>query len=467
MKLLLQAEWLRFWRNRVNLVILALTLLLLCASAIWSGLTAAQHRTNVQARTAQWDKALAELRRTAPATTLSGAAGESTAAARNAFEFGRGEAPPALRPALGGLVLSVRQFTMLPHDIRVSVDSRHLDARRSDVLTNPLLDSIGMPDFAVVVALLLPLSIIGLSYGLVQEAREQGVWRAVCAQSEAPWRVLWAGLLLRLLAVLGLALLASLLAFALDPGASAALFGLWMLAVAAYCLIWIALAGVFNLLRVSAAACALGLLAVWLLTSFAVPAGLYRLAQAQEPAPSRLQAVIDIRGIQHQAEVHMEELLENWYSLNPEHRPQSIDTHAWPVSFIPRFLEQDGEMVPLMTGFDHARSRRMEAIEPATWLSPGLALVLAGDRLAGADAAHHARYVEEVDRFEERWRDLLVPAVMSYRGLTGTDVDLLPEFDPEQLRHASGVAGLLACLGSAAGLLVALLFLARVRIALP
>jgi len=100
-------------------------------------------------------------------------------------------------------------------------------------------------------------------------------------------------------------------------------------------------------------------------------------------------------------------------------------------------------------------------------LSPGLALVLAGDRLAGADAAHHARYVEEVDRFEERWRDLLVPAVMSYRGLTGTDVDLLPEFDPEQLRHASGVAGLLACLGSAAGLLAALLFLARVRIALP
>lgn len=465
MKRLLQAEGLRFVRNRINLAILALTLLLLCASAIWSGLTAARHREDVQARMMQWEKALAELHRTAPAETM--AAIESTAAARRAFEFGRGEAPPALRPALGGLVLSVRQFTVLPHDIRVSVDSRHLDGRRSDAITNPLLDSIGMPDFAVVVALLLPLSIIGLGYGLVQETREQGIWRAVCAQSDTPWRVLWAGLLLRLLTVLGVAALASLLAFALDPGAGVLAFSWWMLGVTAYGLVWIALAGLFNVLRISSSACALGLLAVWLFTSFAVPAGLYRFALTQASAPSRLQAVIDIRGIQQEAEVHMDELLQDWYREHPGHRPGSIDTHDWPVSFIPRFLEQDGEIVPLMAEFDEARATRMEGVETLTWLSPGLALVLAADRLAGADAAHHARYVGEVDRLEVRWRELLVPAIMSYRGLSTADVSLLPVFETERLRHASSIAGLLACLGGFSLLLAALLFLTRARLRQP
>ena len=118
-------------------------------------------------------------------------------AARHAFDFARGDPPPVQRPALGGLALSIQHFLALPHDVKVSVESRHTDGRKSDPVTNPLLDSIGLPDFAVVLALLLPLMIIGLNYGMVQEAREQGIWRLVCSQCRQPWRILFCGLLLR------------------------------------------------------------------------------------------------------------------------------------------------------------------------------------------------------------------------------------------------------------------------------
>lgn len=453
MILLLQAEWMRMTRHRTNLVILALTLLLLGASAAWSGWAAAQYRADAAHKHARWMERVAQARQQLQVQVV-GRAEESAAAARAAFDFAREAAPPALRPALGGLALSIRQFGVLPADVRVSVDSRHLDGRRSDALANPLLDSIGMPDFSVVAALLLPLAAIGLCYGLVQEAREQGVWRVVCAQVAAPWRVLVCGLLLRFILLLCAAGLASLPAFALDPGASLIAFGWWSLAVGAYCLVWVALAGVFNLLRLSAAGCALAMLATWLFVSFAAPAALYAYTQSREPAPSRLQAVIELREVQQEAELHMDELLDDWYASHPGHRPQTISTHTWPVSFIPRFLEQDAFIVPLMSEFEHARAQRLTALETLAWASPGLALVMVADRLAGADAAHHARYMDAVDRLEERWRERLVPRIMNYRGLRVADLGALPLLEASSGDDRSDITALVSGLLVLAALLM-------------
>lgn len=458
MTMILQAEWMRFIRNRVNLLIVAGTLLVLGASALWSGYSAAQYREQAAQRQAQWQERAAARERE---WKVSGDETDEIKAARQAFDLARGDPPPAQRPALGGLALSVRHFIALPHEIKVSVESRHTDGRKSDPVTNPLLDSIGLPDFAVVLALLLPLMTIGLAYGMVQEGREQGVWRLVCSQCRQPWRVLFHGLLLRFCAAFAVAGMASLLAFGLDPGATSAAFVWWMLAVALFCAIWTLIAGLFSLVRISSAAAALGMLGLWLLTTFAIPPALQWSARTAAPAASRLDAVVAIRSAQQNAEVRMAELLEEWYRAHPSQHPKTVTSHTWPVSFIPRFLEQDREILPLMDGFDRRRAQQLEAVERASWLAPGLALVLVADRLAGADAAHHARYQEEVNRFEQEWRRFFVPRIMSYRGLSVADLSRVPVYRSTLNEENAIKLPLLLSLFVLAVLLAAVLFAVR------
>jgi ABC-2 type transport system permease protein len=65
-----------------------------------------------------------------------------------------------------------------------------------------------------------------------------------------------------------------------------------------------------------------------------------------------------------------------------------------------------------MYRFDQARKAHFEFIERWSAVSPATAALLTADRLAGVDAPRYAGYIEAVDRFEDRWRALFVPAIM-------------------------------------------------------
>jgi ABC-2 type transport system permease protein len=96
------------------------------------------------------------------------------------------------------------------------------------------------------------------------------------------------------------------------------------------------------------------------------------------------------------------------------------------VSFLPRYLQQDLDIRPLMEDFDHARAQRFVELERWAWLSPNLALAMLADRLAGIDAPRYLHHVQQVNAYEDAWRNFFVPRVMSYRGLTADDFDHLP-----------------------------------------
>lgn len=420
-RLLLGQEARRFLRERANLFILGASLLLLCASATWSGLAADQARVGAARQQAQWSQRLAErimhARSAAPPT--------GAAAARQVFDFARDDPPPTLPPASGALVLAVQQAVA---PVRITIESRYTDGRRSEALDNPLLRNAGTLDFAAVVALLLPLTLIALCYGLVQDARERGIWALVCAQSRAPWRVLAAALGVRLLAALAIAALASALAFGLDRGATVPAFAGWMGAVAMFALVWTLACALANVLRVQAAAAGMALLGLWLLTSFALPPLLQRVAEAHTPMPSRLEAVVQLRAIQQDAEVRMGELLQAWYAQRPALAALAPGPHAWPVSFIPRLLEQDRGMRALMLRYTEANARRALDVEDWSAFAPGLALSLRADRLARQDPASHAHYIAAINRFEDAWRAFLVPRLMAYRALGAQDFASLPAF---------------------------------------
>jgi ABC-2 type transport system permease protein len=188
---------------------------------------------------------------------------------------------------------------------------------------------------------------------------------------------------------------------------------------------------------VSSGAAALGMLGAWLLATFVVPAALADIADSEAPMPSRLTAVAELRAAQQDAEVHMEEHLAAWYAAHPADRPAGRSTHTWPVSFLPRYLAQDREIRPLMAAFDETRARRFVLLERWSWLSPGMALAMTADRLAGIDAPRYARHVKAVNSYEDAWRAYFVPRVMSYRGLTAEHYDKLPMFEPVAIRPES------------------------------
>lgn len=449
MMLLLRAEWLRFRRRRANLAIVLLTLVLLCASAWFAGTGARAHRAYEAARHAAWDTHLAETR----AGLGPGAGQASAAAARAAYEFGRGKAPPALRSAPPGLVLAVQRFRLQPYDVQVSLDSRHLDPRRSAPLDNPLLASFGIPDFAVSAAILLPLAVIALSYGLVLEAREQGSWRQLSSQMAAPLRLLAAGLAVRWAAVCAAGAIASLLAFALDPDSSAGVLLAWLGCLALYVLLWILAAGLFNATRISSAASALGLIALFLVLNVVVPAGLQGYAARQAPLPGREGAVLAVRAVQQRADERMHELLDQWYARHSGKQPAGVSEHAWPVSYLPKTLWQDRRLRDIMGEFEQVRARQAAILAPWLWTSPGLALVRIGDRLAGADPAQVEAYGRAVDDLEQRWRAILVPAVMDYHGLRRNHLDALPRFVPAAAQDSSMAGGALAGLATLAAVL--------------
>lgn len=420
-----RAEGLRLRRQPFAWIALAALLLGLLAAAVSAGMEARDWRRATAAdesrRAAQLDAAIAQLRALPP----------GPAAAQATYQLGRGDLG-ATRMAVGdGLGLGVDRLRVLPAQLKATLDSRHVDARPSGPLRNPLLADGGLPGVPAMVALLLPLVALALCAGLPQEEREQGrlgLLRLQARHGLGP--VFIAALGWRWLALWLVATLATLPALLIDPGGG----GLWswILVLAAFCGVWVALGGLLSLLPVAGPAAMLSALGLWLLMTFVVPAGLLWGAQREVPMPSRLAAIVQIRAAQQDSEVKEDALARDWYARHPA-VPAQLPA-VWPASFVPRVLAQDQVLRPLMREFDEARLRQAAFMERWSWLSPGLALTLTGQRLAGTDAASHVRYLREVDAFEDRWREALVPHVMDRRGINTEALASLPRF----MRDATG-----------------------------
>lgn len=349
------------------------------------------------------------------------------AAAQATYQLGRGDLG-ATRMSVGeGLALGAQRLVVLPTRLKATLDSRSVDARPPGPLRNPLLADAGLPGLPAMVALLLPLVALVLCAGLPQEEREQGRLGLLRVQARHGVRAVWlAALGWRFLALSAVAVLATLPALLLDPDASLAVLRDWSVALIAFCATWVLLGALLSWLPMSGATTLLAALGLWLLLTFAVPSALAWHAERAAPLPSRLAAIVAIRQAQQHGESHEDAVVRAWYAAHPQ-VPASLPA-VWPASFVARALAQDEALRPLMRRFDAQRLRQATLVERWSWLSPGLRLVLEGERLAGTDVASHVRYLREVDAFEQRWRDALVPRVMDRRGLDAAALEALPAY---------------------------------------
>lgn len=456
---LIAIEWLRFKRNRLNLWVTGLFLLVMLGSAVWSGLAAREFRQHGTAA----PQTVSAMSNQAEMHDAPKAADHTPKA--NAFAASAA-APPLRLPALSGLALSVRQLDFLSTGIKISTRSRHTDGRNSDQLFNPMLHELGMLDFATVFALLTPLMVIALSYGLVQEDRESGVWRLVCTQMSAPWRLVCSALSVRYSVVVLAVFSSSLFALWLDPAFSLETLAYWLAFAGLYSLVWFGIAGLFLLLPFSSGAAAIGMLGVWLILTFAGPALLAWAADRHAPMPSRLDSIIAVRQFQEQNNQQRQALLAQWYSNHPDLKlPQNGKELPREIAGLPAGLVLDQQIRPVMYRFDSARQAQFEFLEAWSWLSPALAALQLADRLAGIDAPRYAEYIRAVNHFEDQWRDYFVPKIMS-------DSAWSDELSRDQPRFAfAHPVNPAACLNLIAGqvalalLLLAVLFGSRRRFA--
>lgn len=460
MTLLWQGEWTRFIRNRTNLIVLAICAAILLSSGIWSGLSAKAYRLEAVATATKWQQEFAAH------TDRESVDGDPVQVSTQTYNFARNAAPPALYPPLGGLALSASRFSVLSTNIHVGIESRYIDARKSEPIANPLLAALGMLDFSTVCALLLPLFVIGLAYGLVQEDRERGTWRLVCAQARRPWHILLVALSIRFVIVLLTVIAATGCGFIIDPGASASVFFKWITFVAAWIAFWTALCGLGTFLPFSSGATALALIGIWIGTSFVLPAAVSSMVEKAEPMPSRLESIATLRTIQQETESDNDQLLRAWYVQNPSRGP-TMQHQTWPVSFVPRYLEQSRLLRPLMDRFDQTRTLQSHAIQAWSWLSPSLSVIATADALAGIDVARHETYVRQVNDFEDRWRQALIPKIMEYRSLGPADYAELPRFQYQEARQEATWSVEALKLFCMAGLLVLLCFFMRSHIGKP
>ena len=193
-----RAEWLRFRRDRANLLVLALFALLALAAAINGVREVRQGAVAQQQATLDAEQRLARMRQDvqaiAPDRPLVAQGIDPASPAKLAF--GDGTFHVGLPPAAGA-ALAQGTATVLPQSIEVSTRSRHTQAANQN-LVNPASLGAGSFDLAFVVTTLLPLAAIALAWRVQAYDRELGTWRLIAAVPGAARGLVVSALLLRL-----------------------------------------------------------------------------------------------------------------------------------------------------------------------------------------------------------------------------------------------------------------------------
>ena len=162
------------------------------------------------------------------------------------------------------------------------------EAQGDSEFENPVNLSTGAFDLSFVIAYLLPLLVITLSFNLISGEREQGTLALLLAQPIAVERLFFQKMFARFILLIVLTILVTLPALVWS-GVSLASTAAWITVgiVVLYSLFWFLLALAVNLRNGTSAQNALICIGAWLAFTLVIPALVNMLAQKVHPVPSR------------------------------------------------------------------------------------------------------------------------------------------------------------------------------------
>lgn len=320
------------------------------------------------------------------------------------------------------------------------------DAQSDSVFENPVNLASGSFDLAFVLAFLLPLLVIALSFNLISSEREQGTLALQRAQPVAFGALFFQKMLARFVLLAGLTLLVTmpLLAWLGIPLTSATACMTAGTAVL-YSLFWFLLALGINLRGGSSALNALFCIGAWLGFTLVVPALVNMLAQKVHPVPSRAGFQTALREIKSKVEADREQILDGYYHQHPNAIRVSEDTLDWydwkqcknyyRDEFLIGSVEKK-QTDSLELWYDEKAEHQADFADKLTLCSPTLSVQRQMTDLAGTSRSAFNASTAVLDSVQKNWTSFFLKKFDSGQSFTGADYEKLMKL-PDRVSMAS------------------------------
>ena len=350
--------------------------------------------------------------------------------------------PPAPLPGL-----ATGQSDLVPGYENVVLWKLTAPADTRSELENPSHLLAGRFDLAFVIIWLYPLFLLAFLYDLMAGDRESGTLRLALSQGISPAGWLCRRALARSLPVLGLALVATLLAGSAGYELRMAVA---LAVVLIYGLFWATLAVAINAVSTSAASAASTLGAAWVALVLVAPTLINLAAESLYPTPSRPELVAVGRQASGEAEKRGNELLDTFYRDHPELAPPGRR-----ADFMAQRLTVQEEVAdavaPVLEKFDTQLALQQQTVGRWRFVSPAIAAHEALTDLAGTGYWRHRAFRNQVKEFKQAISDFYTPKVHRRQPLVLQDINRIPTFTFVEehdfewfLRVSIGLAGMLA-----------------------
>ncbi|GEM_PF-4594849 len=336
---------------------------------------------------------------------------------------------PVVMPVEPTAVLALGRLRLDPNYSQVSfwIDRDTLFARYQTA--SPIALDAGSFDLTFLTALLVPLLIIALGYGVIASDRDNGRLR-LAMSGGAPA----SSLAIRRIALRALTIALPVTAAAPIGAWSAGVSGEQWGAVAAwigiawgYMAFWWVLVGLANTIRARAEAIGVGLIVAWTFLVLVIPALSTALASSLYPPPSALANIAEARQSQIEARSRIGEEYREYMHDHPELvEPEEEDLFLRRVTMGRRIV--DRETAPAAEAFAKASRAQRRVVGWAEFLTPSLAFQrIAGD-LAGTGETRHRAFREQAEEFRMEFQAEQAQWALTDRRLDDADIAALDRF---------------------------------------
>ncbi len=422
-----------------TLPLVCCVLALMVGYGLWVGLAQATLRDRMVAEVLEHEQEAQKANIEALRAVLSG---EETR-----VPFSNPANPAAMAGALSGryatipnaplAALAIGKSDMIPNHYRIAYLSK-VQFMYDTEIENPWNLLSGHFDLAFVIVFVLPLLIIVLGYNLLSAEREQGTLRMLCSQPLAIAVLMTGKIIVRMLALLTVAVSLPLAALLLlRPEARGAeqliLMLSWSALVAAYAIFWFAIAALVNTAGHSSSTNALIMMAIWTLLVLVLPVTMNLIVGVAAPAPSRMELASRTRVVTADALREFENLYsaDYRYVADPDTMLVKDDYIEVPSRMRAFFLEGqkvDEQIEPLLKRFDHQLLLQQKLVDVLSFLSPAILVNEAMNAIAGNDSRRFLAFKNQTETFHGAWREYFSPRILENRAMTRRDLMSLPQW---------------------------------------
>lgn len=427
-------EWLSFIRNKFQVVMLLLVLLL-GSYSIYYGHSEIAKQEKAIFSVQQQDRQERERVRQgfkADTTTMEGKRLWQLAAVTR-FVWHRQFYAAVFTPS-SFTALSLGQRDIQPYYYKLTAMSIYYQLFQNEI-ANPQKLLIGNFDLSFVYVYLFPLLIIAFCYSLLSADKDRGLLALLKSQAAPVHRIMMYRLLFYFLIIFGLALLLSFAGFAISgvqPGAKLENIISWLGVVTAYLVFWFAILLIIIALNRNSAFNAMAGIGAWLMFLIIIPAVLNILISVVMPLNTSV-----LSGISRRTGVFDEENDENQKKVIREYlkqRPElDFGSDMYKSNLIAKghaaYTElNDQKSAEMVRQYQNQVQVREGLARRFDFMNPAVNAQTMFDAIAGSDLESFQQFYRAVKNFHARLVSFYYPKLFADKDLARDDFNKAPRF---------------------------------------